>query len=220
MKSIFFAAVAFLTVANLAAFDLNTATPGMLFGPKDSERAKLFTDQKPVKTFLTAVSKRPTNAMIKVTADRELVFTPCPGEKTANCTVALPFPAAKNVKISFDIKCDKFFVPTNVRNDYPRFMLNVGGAYLFFRGNTKDLRYFDGTPAVKKYVRLSPMKNGEWFSVTLEVNCGDAPTFSLNGKKDIPQRSKFGKVSNITFSAGFFSADNSVTIKNLKVSAL
>ena len=52
MKSMLFTVIALLMAVQVSAFDLNQAKPGMLFGPADPERARLFTDQKPVQNFL------------------------------------------------------------------------------------------------------------------------------------------------------------------------
>ncbi|MBQ9804252.1 MAG: hypothetical protein IJW35_05350 [Lentisphaeria bacterium] len=218
MKSMLFTVIALLMAVQVSAFDLNQAKPGMLFGPADPERARLFTDQKPVQNFLQAVRKKPQLGMVTLTGERELKFSCLPGKTDANCNVALPFPETKKVLITFEIKGDNFFTSKKSGKNYARFMIACGGANLFVRGDTRDLRYFDGN--AKKYLRLTPMKNGEWLKVALEVNCTGEPVFSLNDKKDVAMRTKSTAVKNLSFAATFFAADTTVTIKNLKVSAL
>ena len=156
--------------------------------------------------------------MVVLTPERELKFSCLPGKTNANCHVGLPFPEAKKVLITFEIKGDNFFTSKKSGKDYARFSLACGGANLLVRGDTRDLRYFDGS--VKKYLRLTPMKNGEWLKISLEVNCSGEPLFTLNDKQNVAMRTKSTAVKNLSFAATFFAADTTITIKNLKVSAL
>lgn len=223
MKKLSVLAVAALMLGSVAAFefDLNTVKPGVQLSSADDGRSQLFPNGKPAKAgpFRLNSPKRPLNGVVEVSADHELIFKPVPGSDTGMIIIYTPVPKLQKIRVSFSIKGDAFFEKVKGKK-FNRMTLTVGGANLFMRGNTFDLRYFDG--GQKKYVSLVKMKDGEWQDVTLDVVCGENPTYSVNDKKDIVPRSKPAMIKSLVFSAYFDQAkpETCVKIKNLKITEI
>ncbi len=200
-----------------AGFDLNQMAPGPLLNPaENARRARLFTDAKPVEKQLLRLRNPavPSTAVIEVTQERELRFIPVPGTSTGTFDLLLDFPKSKRLQVEFSLKTENFFIR---KTGQSRFSFNLGGVNLMVRGDTGDLRYFDA--AANNYQRLVPMRNGEWIRLKLELECGDSPVFSLNDRKNIPQRGKCDEVKAIQFTGTLSRTDGvpAVFLKNLKI---
>lgn len=217
MKQIISLLCAVYICSNVAAFDLNQAAPGVQFSTTDTEsRQRLFTDTKPVKKVFT-LGKRDsiTDTSIEITPAHELIIKP---EKNgARFSFRLAVSKCKKMRLTFSCKATGFFEKNKV---YNRMNLTAGAAYMLLRGNTKDLRYYDGD--AKKYVRAFTARNGEWFDVTVDITCGENPVFTLNGGKEIKQRGKCEAIKYIIFSGNFpvVKKDTAIIIKNLKAEGI
>ncbi|MBR2345778.1 MAG: hypothetical protein IKA71_08360 [Lentisphaeria bacterium] len=224
MKRLFVFAGTVLMLGTAAAFDLNNAQPGVQFSTQkpDELREALFTDAKPVKKLFVPGKKNAiVKTFIEINPKHELVIKPENGDKEAKFAIRLNIPKMEKFQLSFSIKADSFFARNKSdRKQYNRMSIYAGGVNLMLRGDTRDLRYFDGT--AKKYVRGAVTKNGEWLDVTIDAICGAAPKFSFNGKTDILQRGKCENVRVIAMSGEFLLAkpDTVITIKNLKITPL
>ena len=225
MKKLSVLAVAALTLGSVAAieFDLNTVKPGVqLSSAADGGRSQLFPNGKPAKKGPFRLnSKRPLNGVVEVSADHELIFKPVPGSDTGTIIIYTPVPKLQKVRISFSIKGETFFEKVKGKK-FNRMTLTAGGATLFMRGNTFDLRYLDGGQERAKYVSLVKMKDGEWQDVIMDIVCDENPTYSVNDKKDIVPRNKAAMVRSLVFSAYFDQAkpETCVKIKNLKITEI
>ncbi len=222
MKNFFLSLSAVAVFGTLSAFDLAEVKPGVQFTSiKSEKREKLFTDTKPVNSIFHLGKKDSVvNTTIEVTPEHELLIKPDNASPEAKFSVRLAVPKCEKMQISFSVKTTAFCA----RNKADRSLYNLinfyaGGVNLALRGDTRDLRHFDGN--AQKYVRSFVVKDGEWSNVTIDISCGDNPLFSLNDIKDILQRGECKYVRIFAISGRFplAKADTSVVIKNLKITA-
>ena len=224
MKKIPFLAVAALMLGSAAAyeFDLNTVQPGILMSSAaDGARARLFPDQKPAAQGpFRLSSKHPLNGVVEVSSDHELVFKPVPGGKDGLIIIRTGVPKLKKLRVSFKVKGEEFFAKGR---SYNIMTIALGGAGIQVRGNTFDIRYLDGgTKPRAKYLPLTKMQDNVWQEVVLELSCGDAPTYSINDKKDVVQRGKVQQIRSVGFNVSFkqVKSGTCVKIKDLKIAEL
>jgi|GEM_PF-7114512 hypothetical protein len=175
---------------SLSALEVNQLEPGksLLPGGDDPARSRLFVDGKPGGgSLLRPVGK---NAKLELAVLAESADTV---RVTVPEGAALPFSGTMNVALDFDseatpvtasfrIKFENFQSGKGGKNN---FSVLLGGAHLQFRGDTRDVRYFDGEQG--KYVVLQKLKENEWYSFSIALG---AETFDLNEQKNIRQRGK------------------------------
>jgi hypothetical protein len=197
---------------------------------EDNSRSRLFPDAKPaVKTQLTpkknrfsgrftaSIAQADSSPALKITAVKGKKF---PFKKRGNLLLELP-DAGKKVTVELSVKCENY-----LKSKYQNyFFALVGGANIWFRGDSKDFRYYNADS--KRYERLFKLTPGKWYNLKIVLSYGDKSLFDLyvNGKellKDKVQRGEPSSLKIINFS--FSSQQNvstdpqpSIYLKNIKV---
>lgn len=200
--------------------DLNRMAPGTVLDRQAAdERAKLFPDAKaePGGPFRPFRKDSPLELQVAITPAHELVFSLPAGREAGACNLALDFPKTGGAQISFSVKVEHFFAKVK---DFNRLAVNLGGLNLMLRGDTRDLRYFDTNE--KKFVRLTSLKEGEYFEVKATVSCAPEPVFQLNDRPQMAQRSATRELKLLQFSGSLRETGGkapTVTIRNLVITS-
>lgn len=172
----------------LPALELNRLEPGKSLIPEktDGARSRLFTDGKPAGSSLLRPFRKDSRLELDVRAVAPEII-----RITVPENAALPFTGEMSAALdidqgpsagaaSFAVRFENFQLGKGCRNV---FFFIAGGVHLQFRGDTRDVRYFDGTRG--KYVILQKLSENEWHSFSIVFG---QETFEINGCRDIRLR--------------------------------